>query len=554
MRKIPLLAFLLLTITANSQVGIGTNMPDISAALEIKSAAKGLLVPRLSAAQISMINSPATALLVYQTDGDAGYYYNSGNNILPVWTKLTTGFAASNYIANSTSQQSSSNFNISGNGVIGGKLTTGAVTYPNTDGTNGYVLTTNGSGVASFAAIPASTSYIANGTSQQSSSNFNISGNGIIGGKLTTGAVTYPNTDGTNGYVLTTNGSGVASFAAIPASTSYISNGTSLQSSSNFNISGNGVIGGDATINGLTVGLGLGARTGNTVIGNSSLHANTSGNYNTTVGINTLYYNTTGGHNALGSNTLFNNTSGYNNTAVGGSALNSNTTGYNNTALGLSALGSGSTGYNNTAIGYLADLGATDLYNATAIGNSAIVSASNTIQLGNNQVTSVKTSGILTTGAVSYPNTDGTSGQVLTTNGSGTPSWQNYYVSGSIVPGSGNYGYLNPSIAGTFVNSSSNIMYYIKVGNLVLFNGIIGAFSQSAGTKTSLNFALPIASTFTSTTDAVGTVSSCNTSFAGVSGSVIANTTNNTLVIQFITTSATSSSIFVSFSGSYIVH
>ncbi len=61
--------------------------------------------------------------------------------------------------------------------------------------------------------------------------------------------------------------------------------------------------------------------------------------------------------------------------------------------------------------------------NSTAIGYNAIVSASNTIQLGNSSVTDVKTSGKLTSGTITYPNSDGTSGQVLTTNGSGAASW-----------------------------------------------------------------------------------------------------------------------------------
>ena len=45
------------------------------------------------------------------------------------------------------------------------------------------------------------------------------------------------------------------------------------------------------------------------------------------------------------------------------------------------------------------------------------------IQLGNTSVTNVKTSGSITAGAITIPNTDGTSGQVLSTDGSGTLSW-----------------------------------------------------------------------------------------------------------------------------------
>ena len=111
------------------------------------------------------------------------------------------------------------------------------------------------------------------------------------------------------------------------------------------------------------------------------------------------------------------------NVAVGTTALDSVTTGDSNVALGYDALDANTTGDNNTAIGYAADVSSNNLDNATAIGNGAIVAASNTMQLGNTSVTNVKTSGSITAGAITIPNTDGVSGQVLKTNGSGTLSW-----------------------------------------------------------------------------------------------------------------------------------
>jgi hypothetical protein len=61
--------------------------------------------------------------------------------------------------------------------------------------------------------------------------------------------------------------------------------------------------------------------------------------------------------------------------------------------------------------------------NATAIGYQATNSVDNTIQLGNTSVTNVKTSGTITAGTVTYPASHGTSGQVLSTTGSGTLTW-----------------------------------------------------------------------------------------------------------------------------------
>ena len=83
---------------------------------------------------------------------------------------------------------------------------------------------------------------------------------------------------------------------------------------------------------------------------------------------------------------------------------------------------SNSQGSNSFAVGYQAGCNLQS-NGAIAIGYQAIVDASNKIQLGNTGVTSVNTSGKFTTGSVTYPNTDGTSGQVLSTNGSGTLSW-----------------------------------------------------------------------------------------------------------------------------------
>ncbi|MFM1930690.1 MAG: hypothetical protein RL387_2018, partial [Bacteroidota bacterium] len=104
-------------------------------------------------------------------------------------------------------------------------------------------------------------------------------------------------------------------------------------------------------------------------------------------------------------------------------ALYAHSTGNFNTAVGSNALFYDQTGVKNTAIGYKADVASPDLTNATAIGSEAVVGESNTIALGNPFVTKVITAGTLTAGTVTYPNTHGTSGQILTTTGSGTLTW-----------------------------------------------------------------------------------------------------------------------------------
>jgi microcystin-dependent protein len=64
------------SICQNS-VGIGTATPDKTAVLEISSNSKGLLIPRLSQAEITTINSPAVGLMVYNTN-NAGFEFYDG--------------------------------------------------------------------------------------------------------------------------------------------------------------------------------------------------------------------------------------------------------------------------------------------------------------------------------------------------------------------------------------------------------------------------------------------------------------------------------------------
>ncbi|MDB9755903.1 DUF1566 domain-containing protein, partial [Winogradskyella sp.] len=75
-----LIAALVLTATTYAQVGIGTTIPDASAALDIASTTKGLLIPRMTAEKRDAISSPATGLMIYQTDGTVGFYYYNGSS------------------------------------------------------------------------------------------------------------------------------------------------------------------------------------------------------------------------------------------------------------------------------------------------------------------------------------------------------------------------------------------------------------------------------------------------------------------------------------------
>ncbi|WP_143569717.1 fibrobacter succinogenes major paralogous domain-containing protein [Tenacibaculum agarivorans] len=75
-----LLVTILTSVTiVNAQVGIGTNTPDASAALEVRSTTKGLLLPRLTNAQINTISNPAEGLIIYCIDcAPKGVYVYDG--------------------------------------------------------------------------------------------------------------------------------------------------------------------------------------------------------------------------------------------------------------------------------------------------------------------------------------------------------------------------------------------------------------------------------------------------------------------------------------------
>ncbi|TYB71840.1 hypothetical protein ES677_13115 [Bizionia gelidisalsuginis] len=72
-----LLIFILLTTFSYGQVGIGTITPDPSAALDITSNSQGFLAPRVTTVERTGITSPAESLLVFDTDEDTFFYYNT---------------------------------------------------------------------------------------------------------------------------------------------------------------------------------------------------------------------------------------------------------------------------------------------------------------------------------------------------------------------------------------------------------------------------------------------------------------------------------------------
>jgi len=98
--------------------------PNNSAALEIASENRGILIPRMKAAQRMGISNPAEGLMVYQTNGTKGFYFYDGT----AWDTLAT----SAIVKNITNITNINNSNIAvirdlkASGVDGGSFASGS--------------------------------------------------------------------------------------------------------------------------------------------------------------------------------------------------------------------------------------------------------------------------------------------------------------------------------------------------------------------------------------------------------------------------------------------
>lgn len=69
--------FLLIVSKLKAQVGIGTVTPDASSVLDVSSNSQGFLAPRMTSVERNGIINPAEGLLVYDTDVDSFFYYDT---------------------------------------------------------------------------------------------------------------------------------------------------------------------------------------------------------------------------------------------------------------------------------------------------------------------------------------------------------------------------------------------------------------------------------------------------------------------------------------------
>ena len=355
----------------------------------------------------------------------------TGGVKFPDGTIQTTAAGATNAILNQTTPQAGANFNISGNGTVGGTLTANSLSGngANITNINASNITTGTLNNARLGLIP--TANIADGAvtaikiasgqvvrsvnglndniTLAAGSNITITpaGNTLTIASAGGGGLTLPFTgsqsDAGNLLGLTNTGNGGAGSFAIsnPANTNpaltATTNGTgpaftatgTINTTTQYNIGGSRVLS-TPGIDSLWIGKGAGgvvptpgnANDDNTFVGPLAGAAN-NGCCNSFFGASAGYQNTLGSLNTfLGYISGASNTEGSNNVFIGNGAGAVNNLGANNTFIGNAAGNVNKTGSNNTAVGVGANFGADNLTFATAIGVNAVVTTSNSILLG----------------------------------------------------------------------------------------------------------------------------------------------------------------------------
>ncbi len=417
------LLFLLLIVNIDvfySQVGINTTSPDPSSMLDITSTDKGILIPRMTQAQRDAISSPATGLMIYQTDGKQGFYYYTGTNWKIFVKEIDDLLDAQNNTTNNNLFLGHPGYS----GTYYNKYNTGV-------GIGALITANTNNSDPSFGNENSALGYLALAN--------NSTGNGNT-------AIGYLTLWGTNSGSLNT---------AVGNRT--LTNNTTggKNTAVGYWALGENVNGSENTAFGIQSLFNNNAGFGNTAFGSYSLSNNTNGNYNIGIGYASLNENKLGennivlgwdalrhnesssnnivmGNKAMDNDGLWTGYSSQNNTSIGNYSLYNHIQGDDNVSIGKQSLYANQSGYRNTAIGNLAG------YNNGGNSNVFIgygagfgTSGSNTLYIANS------TSDYLISGSFSskYVTINGTltitggnpgAGKVLTSDASGNATWQTF--------------------------------------------------------------------------------------------------------------------------------
>ncbi len=164
-----LLGFVINCKSQGVSISSTSGNPDNSAMLDVSSSSKGILIPRMTLNERNAITTPATGLMVFQTNDTTGFYYYEGST----WKHLATGqnsqwissgtdlYNNSNNIGISTTSPSnllsvgsSSQMQVNSSGNIV-KLNNVTTSFPSSQGAANSVLSNNGSGNLNWTSSPA---------------------------------------------------------------------------------------------------------------------------------------------------------------------------------------------------------------------------------------------------------------------------------------------------------------------------------------------------------------------------------------------------------------
>ena len=339
------------TFPSTGSAGIGTTSPNASSLLEMVSTTKGLLIPRMTVAQRNAIASPATGLMIYQTNGTTGFYYYNGT----VWTAVSTR-GANTSLSN-----------------LAASTAVNSVLQPGTDNTFDF-----GTSVKAWKDIYLDGGLYFNGIKMMQ---YKAGINTIIGENAgSAGAGGFNTALGTG--TLSSNSTGNSNVAVGEYSLEYNTTGSN-NTATGYAALINNTTGNRNTAAGFSAGYSNTTGNYNSAFGNNALYQNSSGSYNTGIGLNALQYSNADENTALGAFALQSNTSGQGNTASGAYAMSTNTTGYNNAAHGMYALSFNTIGYQNTAMGYQALYSNEDARDNAAFGFSALSNSNSSSASGN---------------------------------------------------------------------------------------------------------------------------------------------------------------------------
>jgi len=405
---------MLLTITELSAQNVGLNSTgaaaNASAALDIDvsglAVKRGLLIPRVTNVEKTAMNPlPAAAqgLVVYQTDGVQGFYYNTSTTTTPNWVYLAAGANNAWSLTGNAGTVAGTNFlgttdNVDLQFKVNNSLA-GLINISNLNTLFGIgVGTGTGSNNSAFGYHTLNPSNTGSGNAAFGWNVLDINTSGGYNTGMGWQALAYNSSGGSNvalgssALMFNTNGSNnvAVGSSAMNANTQGFSNVAIGVSALSTNLGGTNAtaIGARAMLNSnssstiftnYNVAIGFEA-----LRGSNTASANT-GNFNVATGYQSMQNNTTGAaNNAYGYQSLFTNADGFNNNAFGYQSLYSNTSGNSNNAFGWLALNKNTTGYSNTGIGdgalylnttgfYNTANGAGALYtNSTGVDNSAL--------------------------------------------------------------------------------------------------------------------------------------------------------------------------------------